>query len=136
MFVVIVGSGRTGSKLAGSLSKMGHDVVIVDKDSDKFSKLPIEYSGFKIEGDALELEVLKNARIDQADVIVVTTDNDKVNYMVTQMARLIFNVPRVLVRVIDPDKGKLFEKDPAVETYSPLSLLVHEFEVGIERNDK
>ncbi len=135
MFIVIVGCGRTGSKLAGLLSEKGHDVVVIDRDTEQFSKLPVTYSGFKVKGDALEQEVLKTAKIEQADKVVITTGNDKVNYMVTQIVRFTFKVTGVLVRVIDPEKVKLFEKDPAVMTLSPLSLLVNEFAARIEGDE-
>ena len=135
MYVVVIGCGRTGSKLAGLLSERGHDVVIIDKDAEQFTKLPITFSGFKVEGDAFEQEILKSAKVEQADKVVITTGSDKVNYMVTQLARFIFKVPEVLVRVIDPEKVKLFEKDPAVMTLSPLSLLVDEFASRVEGDE-
>ncbi len=135
MYVVVIGCGRAGSKLAGMLSEKGHDVVIIDKDAEQFAKLPITFSGFKVEGDAFEKEVLKNAKIEQADKVVIITGSDKVNYMVTQLARFTFKVPEVLVRVIDPEKVKLFKKDPAVMTLSPLSLLVDEFAARVEGDE-
>ncbi len=132
MYVVVVGCGRAGSKLAGLLSEKGHDVVIIDRDAEQFARLPITFSGFKVEGDAFEQEVLKTAKMDQADKVIIITGSDKVNYMVTQLARHTFQVPEVLVRVIDPEKARLFEKDPAVMTLSPLSLLVDEFADRVE----
>lgn len=135
MYMVVIGSGETGSKLAGLLSEKGHDVVIIDRDAHQFAKLPITFSGFKVEGDALEQEILKNARIEKADKVIITTGNDKVNYMITQIARHIFEVPSVLVRVISPEKVELFEKDPVVKTLSPLSLLVNEFVSRVEGDD-
>ena len=133
MYIVIVGCGRTGSNLAGLLSQEGHDVVVVDKDKNRFNKLPVEYSGFKVEGDTLEHEVLKNAKIDKADMIVITTGNDRINYMVTQMAREIFEVPLIMVRIIDPDKKDMFEDLSSVHTFSPINLLVDSFIEKIER---
>lgn len=134
MFVVIIGSGRTGSKLAGYLSRENHEVVIVDKDSKQFSKLPVEYSGFTVEGDALEHSVLENARMGKAEIAVVTTGSDKVNYMVAQMARELFSISRILVRIVDPDKEALFNDIEGVETYSPLKLLVKKFVERINEN--
>lgn len=135
MYIVVIGSGKTGSKLAGLLSEKGHDVVIIDRDVEQLAGLPITFSGFKVEGDALEQEVLKTAKMEQAEKVIITTGNDKVNYMITQIARIKFKVPTVLVRVINPEKVKLFEKDPAVITLSPLSLLVHEFIDRIDGDD-
>ncbi|MFW5788075.1 MAG: potassium channel family protein [Halanaerobiales bacterium] len=134
MYIVIVGSGRTGAKLGDLLSKNGHEVVVIDKKSQQFRKLSIEFSGFNIEGDAMENEILKKAKTHKADMMVVTTGSDKVNYMVTQLAREFFSVPAILVRVIDPSRKKLFSDLENVETYSPLDLLVDAFINRIENN--
>ncbi|MGM0411320.1 MAG: potassium channel family protein [Bacillota bacterium] len=133
MYIVIIGSGRTGSKLASVLSKNGHEVVVIDKNDNKFSKLSVEFSGFTVEGDALEYEILRKAKLDKADIAVVTTDNDKVNYMLAHMARDIFNVNKTLVRVIDPKREKMLVDVDNVETFSPISLLVEAFENKIKK---
>jgi trk system potassium uptake protein TrkA len=135
MYIVVIGCGRTGSKLAGLLSEKGNDVVVIDKDITRLEALPVEYSGFRVEGDALEQEVLKQAKVEQADFIVITTGNDKVNYMVAQLTRVIFRVSKILVRVVNPEKVNLFKNDPAIETLSPISLLVDEFVAKIERDE-
>lgn len=135
MYIVVIGSGRTGSSLASRLSRQEHDVVIVDREAEKFNNLSIEFSGFKVEGDALEHDILKQANLDQAELAVITTGNDKVNYMLTQMARVSFQVPRVMVRVIDPEKEDMFRNDSGVEPVSPLGLLVDEFSSRIELKD-
>ena len=133
MYIVIIGSGRTGSKLAGVLSKNGHEVVVIDKDNQKFKKLSIEFSGFTIEGDALEHEILRKAKLEKAELAVVTTDNDKVNYMLAQMAKNIFNVNKTLVRIIDPEREKMLAGVENIETFSPLSLLVEAFGKRIKK---
>ena len=133
MYIVIIGSGRTGSKLAGVLSKNGHEVVVIDKDNQKFKKLSIEFSGFTIEGDALEHEILRKAKLEKAELAVVTTDNDKVNYMLAQMAKEIFDVNKILVRVIDPEREKMLVDVDGIETFSPISLLVDAFENRIKK---
>jgi len=52
MFIVIIGCGRTGSRLAGHLSSAGHDLVVVDQNEETFQDLPVEFSGFEITGNA------------------------------------------------------------------------------------
>ncbi|MFW6001286.1 MAG: potassium channel family protein [Halanaerobium sp.] len=124
MFIVIVGSGRTGSLLAGSLSRSGHEVVVVEKNAASFSMLPVDFSGFQIEGNAMENEVLKKAKIESADLIVVTTGNDQVNYLITQIAKQNFDVPRIMVRTINPYVEDMYKNDDRVEIFSQISLLV------------
>ena len=127
MYIVIIGSGRTGSSLASVLSKNGHEVVVIDKKDSKFKKLSVEFSGFTIEGDALEHEILRKAKLDKADMAVITTDNDKANYMLAHMARDIFEVKKTLVRIVDPEREKMLADIEKVETFSPITLLVDAF---------
>lgn len=123
MFIVIIGCGRTGSLLAGELSRSGHEVVIIENNPHSFSSLPVDFSGFKIEGDAAENDVLKEGKIESADLLIVSTGNDQINYLVAQLARVNFDVPRILVRNIDPAVEKMYEKEERFEVFSQISLL-------------
>lgn len=134
MYIVVIGSGRTGSKLSSVLSKNGHEVVVIDKKNSKFRKLSVEFSGFTIEGDALEHDILKKAKLDKADMAVITTGNDKVNYMLAHMSRDIFGVKKTLVRIIDPEREKMLVDTAGIETFSPITLLVNAFVNRIEKS--
>ncbi|RQD76508.1 MAG: TrkA family potassium uptake protein [Halanaerobium sp. MSAO_Bac5] len=123
MFIVIIGSGRTGSLLAGNLSRSGHEVVVVEKDPASFGLLPVDFSGFEIEGDAMENEVLKEAKIESADLIIVTTGDDQINYLITQMAKVNFDVPRIMVRTINPDVERMYRNENRIDIFSQISLL-------------
>lgn len=126
LYVIIIGCGRLGSHLAASLSGQGHSVVAVDSRNDAFDALTSEFSGFRIEGDATEFAVLKQAKIDRADLVVATTDDDNVNLMVAQVASRIFNVPRVIARVEDPRKEEIYSS-LGIETICPASLAGNTF---------
>ncbi len=126
MYIIIVGCGRVGSGLANILSKEGADVVVIDQDSSALDKLSIEYSGFKIRGDATEIEVLKEAKLDNADAVVITTDNDNTNAMIAQIAKEIYNIHQVMVRVNDPNKQIIY-RDMDVFSISTTKLLVNTF---------
>lgn len=121
LYVVIVGCGRLGSALAGRLSAEGHGVVAVDHDANAFKGLPAEYSGFRLEGDATEISVLREAKMQKADVVVAATREDNINLMVSQVARRVFEVPRVLARVFDPRRESLYRRWD-VETICPTGL--------------
>jgi len=126
LFVVVVGCGRLGTHLANELSRMGHSVVAVDSDESAFSDLSPEYSGFRIEGDATEFAVLKQAKIDQADLVITTTRDDNINLMIAQVARAEFGVPRVIARVFDPQREAIYKRMD-VETVSPTSVAAELF---------
>jgi trk system potassium uptake protein TrkA len=117
-FVIIVGCGRLGSYIANKLSHSGHSVVVIDSRESAFDALSSEYSGFRLEGDATEFDVLKQAKTDQADVLIATTHEDNVNVMVAQVAKKLFHVPRVMARVFDPKREKVYHH-LGIETVSP-----------------
>jgi len=118
LYIVIVGCGRLGGYIAGRLSHEGHAVVVIDTAPDALDALPTEYSGFRIEGDATECALLKEAKTDKADLVIATTREDNVNLMVAQVARRVFKVPRVMARVFDPRREEVYRL-LGVETFSP-----------------
>lgn len=109
-YVIIIGCGRLGSHLANLLSKEGKSVVVIDKDQGSFTRLSENFSGFTIEADAIEIEALLQAKIDKADVVVATTNDDNTNIMIAQIAKTIYNVPKVIARLFDPARQRVYDE--------------------------
>lgn len=105
--VVVVGCGRLGARLANQLSRQGHHIIIIDSSPQAFSGLSADFSGFRLEGDASRIGILREAKLSQADVVVVMSRDDNVNLMVAQVARRVFEVANVLVRVVDPEREEI-----------------------------
>lgn len=125
-YIVIVGCGRLGGALANQLSTRGHSVVVVDRRETAFDKLTVDFSGFKIVGNAIELHILQEAKTNKADYLFATTTEDSTNLMVAQVAKVIFNVPRVVARVFDPLREEVYQ-DFHIETISPTKLSAQKF---------
>ena len=130
LYIVIVGCGRLGSHLANQLSHVGHSVVVIDRDELTFNDLSPDFSGFRVEGDATQMTVLKEAKLKRADVFFATTHEDNVNLMVAQIARKIFNVPHVLARVFDPRRQQVFDR-LGIETICPTSVAAEMFLLAV-----
>jgi trk system potassium uptake protein TrkA len=126
LFIVIVGCGRLGSHLANQLSRAGHGVVVIDTNEHAFGNLSPEYSGFRIEGDATELAVLKQAKVNKADLVIATTRADNINLMVAQVAKTEFAVHRVLARVFEPRREAIYQR-LGVETICPTAVAAEMF---------
>lgn len=120
-YIIIVGCGRLGSKIASNLSNQGHSVVILDRDEKSFDHLTQEFTGFTIVGNATELESLKKAKISKATMVLAFTNKDNINYMVSQVAKEVFNIPHVIARIYDPDNVQLFNQID-VKTIIPMNL--------------
>lgn len=121
MKVVIMGCGRVGAQLAGLLDTDGHSVTILDTDAYSFRRLPSTFSGTALIGNGLNEEVLKKAGIEEADAFVALTQGDNRNVMASQIAKHIFNVPRVVCRIYDPLRQELYST-LGVEAFSPTTI--------------
>jgi trk system potassium uptake protein TrkA len=129
--VVIVGCGRLGSVLANHLSRAGHRVIVIDQRESTFDKLSVDFSGFKLVGNAVELHTLQEAKIEQADCLFATTTSDNTNLMVAQVAKNVFHIPRVVARVFDPTREQIYQGF-GIETISPTRLATSAFLMVIE----
>jgi trk system potassium uptake protein TrkA len=130
LYIVIVGCGRLGSHLANQLSRVGHSVVVIDKNEDTFNELSPAFSGFRVLGDATQMAVLKEAKLKQADVFFATTHGDNVNLMVAQVARKLFHVTHVLARVFDPKREQVYDQ-LGIETICPTSVAAEMFLMAV-----
>ncbi|MFZ5969081.1 MAG: potassium channel family protein [Bacillota bacterium] len=120
-YIIIVGCGRLGSHLARLLSKARKSVVIIDKDAHAFHRLSDDFSGFTIEADAVEIDTLVRAKIDKADIVVTTTNDDNTNVMIAQIAKTIYHVPKVIARLFEPSRQEIYE-ELDIETLCPTIL--------------
>ena len=121
MKVVIMGCGRVGAQLAGLLDADGHSVTILDTDAYSFRRLPPKFGGTALIGNGINEEVLKRAGIEEADAFVAVTQGDNRNVMATQIAKHIFNVPKVVCRIYDPLRQELYST-LGLETISPTTI--------------
>ena len=123
LYVIVVGCGKMGSIIANYASSEGHNVVVIDKDEKAFDMLSPEFSGFTILGDATEVENLKAAKVDKADVLFSLTTDDNTNFMISMVAKHVFGVKRVVSRVYDPDNLPVFQEF-GIDAICPILLMV------------
>ena len=103
-YTIIVGCGRLGANLAGTMSDEGADVLIIDTDEGSFRKLSPSYGGITVVGDATDMQILREADIAKATAVVSVTNNDNTNILVAQIAKEMFHVPHVIARLYDPER--------------------------------
>ena len=110
MKVVIMGCGRVGSELATALDQEGHEVSILDVNPHQFTRfLPETFGGRKMAGNGIDQDTLRRAGIEQADAFIALTAGDNRNVMASQIAKHIFNVPRVVCRIYDPIREQMYQ---------------------------
>ncbi|ELY57399.1 Trk system potassium transporter TrkA [Natronolimnohabitans innermongolicus] len=102
MYVLIVGAGQVGKMIASNLED-SHDVAVVDRDSETAEDLTYEYDVLSVEGDGTELETLREAGLEKADLVVASTDSDETNIVVCGTAKTAsdaFTIARVRRRTL------------------------------------
>ena len=131
MKVVIMGCGRVGAWLAGLLDTDGHQVSILDTDSYSFRRLPPNFNGTPLVGNGIDEESLKRAGIEEADAFVALTQGDNRNVMAAQIAKHIFNVPKVICRIYDPLRQELYNT-LGLETFTPTTVFAQMLKEKLE----
>jgi trk system potassium uptake protein TrkA len=130
MRVIIAGAGNVGTSIASDLMGSGHDVLVIEQDSDLVGRLRPTLDVTWMEGDACEVSTLRAAELDSADVMVAATGDDEDNLVVSLLAKMEFAVPRVVARINHPKNQWLFNEtwgvDVSVSTPHLLTALVEE----------
>lgn len=129
MRVLVAGAGVVGRSIARELLANDHHVTLVDRRAAVFDRDAVT-DARQIVGDACELSVLDRLRAEESDVVVAATGDDKVNLVVSLLAKTEFAVPRVVARVNDPRNEWLFDDrwgvDVAVSTPRLMVSVVEE----------
>lgn len=104
----MIGCGRVGSNVALQLNSSGWDVTAIDENEDALSRLGEHWTGGFLVGHGMDMQLLREAGIEEADAVVVTTDGDNSNIVIGQVAQKRFEVPTVVIRVLDPGRAQFY----------------------------
>lgn len=126
MRFIIVGCGRMGAGLATVLDSRGHMVTVVDREQAAMEPIGRSFRGRKVIGNGMERRVLLEAGIERADALAATTNSDETNVVLARLARLIFQVPRVVARLYDPRKVEVYQR-LGVHIVAPVPWAVNRF---------
>ncbi len=129
MRVAIGGAGNVGRSIAAELVENGHQVLLIDRDPHAIKSDSTDSIDWLL-ADACELSSLEEAGLDTCDVAIAATGDDKVNLVMSLLAKTEFGVPRTVARVNHPKNEWLFDEawgvDVAVSTPRLMSALVEE----------
>ena len=119
MYIIIIGCGRFGSNLAKGLSDDGNNVSIIDHNGDRLNSLGSGFNGQRIKGVEYDSDNLLEAGIEQADALIAVSSDDNINITVSLIAGKLFNVPKIIARVNDPEKNLFYHK-LGIDTVNPI----------------
>ena len=137
MQIIIVGGGKTGSYLAPILKGDGSSVVVVEnrrRVAEKFqANLPDQRV---IVGNGTSPEVLERAGVMGADVVIAATGSDEVNLVVSTLAKVEYQVPRVVARVNNPRNSWMFNESMGVDVgINQADLIARSVQEGLDMED-
>lgn len=129
MRVTVAGAGAVGRSIAAELVEAQHQVMLIERDLTAVEPEAVPQAEW-VHADACELASLEEAHLQDCDVTIAATGDDKVNLVVSLLAKTEFAVRRVVARVNDPRNEWLFTEawgvDVAVSTPRMLAAMVEE----------
>lgn len=131
MFVLIAGGGRTGARLANLLINQNYKVRLIENRRELLTHLHQELPTEVIyEGNPVDPSVLEAAGLRDAHVVAAVTSTDATNLVLCHLAKTMFDVPRTIARVNNPNNAWLFNEkfqvDVALNSADVLAHLIQE----------
>jgi trk system potassium uptake protein len=105
-----MGCGRVGASVADGLSRLGHDVAVIDSDNAAFARLSPEFAGQRVLGLGFDRDVLLKAGIEGADAFAAVSSGDNSNIISARLARETWGVRRVVARIYDAKRAEVYER--------------------------
>ena len=122
MKIVIAGSGKLGTMLTKTLAQEGHSITIIDRNLHVTAELIEEYDILAVEGNCASMETLRNAGIEEAELLIVTTGSDELNLLACMTAHAMNRQIHTIARIRTPE---YMESTYAMRKPLALSLTVN-----------
>jgi len=110
MKIIIMGCGRVGSQVGQLLVKLGHEVTVIDHDTNALARLGMDFKGRVVRGIGFDRNTLLEAGVETAEAFVAASSSDNANIVAARIARNIFRVPRVVARLYDPLRAEIYQR--------------------------
>ncbi len=128
MKIIVIGYGRVGRQFVNRIDTETHELVVIDKEKRTLENFQGAPNVRALSGNAIDEDILREAGAEEADVLLALTRDENTNLMVAQIARVIFNVPKVLAIIYDPARESSF-RELGIEAL-PLTLAGAEILAG------
>jgi trk system potassium uptake protein TrkA len=118
--ILVIGCGRLGGTLAARLAEAGHEVTVLDEDRRNLeANLPRGFRGAALEGGEINQATLIRAGIARASAVVAVARDESTNVMAADVARDIFHVQRIVVRLDTPQLVAMY-REAGFDVVSPV----------------
>ena len=130
MNAVVIGCGRVGSAVAKGLAADGWDVTVVDESEDALSRLGDNWPGRFVRGHGMDTDLLREAGIEDAEAVVVSTDGDNTNIVIAQVAQKRFGIQCVVARILDPRRAEFYQQR-GLRTVCPTKVAIDQLTTAV-----
>ena len=125
MNIIIVGGGKTGAYLASLLGDRGDSVKVIESRKSVAEKIGDKLpAGTVLRGVGSSPDVLEQAGVLRADIVIAVTGSDEVNLVVSMLAKMEYGVGRVVARVNNPRNMRIFQ-ELGIESVSSTTLIAN-----------
>lgn len=128
MYIIVVGGGQVGYYLSRALLDEGHEVLVLEKDTQRMEFIKEELGSVAIRGDGCEAATLAEVGAGRADMFIAVTAHDEDNLVACQVAKHKFNVPHTIARISNPKDEAIFKKLGIDVTVSSTNIILEYIE--------
>lgn len=124
MRVAIAGAGNVGMHVANALRRSGHDVLLIEQRQAVVDRSDVEAGIEWYVGDSCEVSSLREAKLEECEVLVAATGDDEDNLVTSLLAKQEFGIPRVIARVNHPKNEWMFTENWGVDQFVSTPQLI------------
>ena len=126
MNIVILGAGQVGSSLAELLANENNDVTVVDLDTAHLQRLQDRLDIRTVSGHASHPDILEQAGLEDADMLIAATQDDETNILACQIAHILYKTGTKIARVRSRsylDRPELFDREQNANSL-PIDVMI------------
>lgn len=132
---IIIGGGKIGYYLYKTLHAKHYQVMMVERNRDDCLKIADELNSEVICGDGTDLDVLRDAGIEEAEVVAAVTGTDEANLVICQIAKVHFHIAKTIARVNNPKNIAMFRSLGIDRIVCSTAVIANMMEYELNRGD-
>ena len=102
MKVIVIGCGKIGTNILSSLISEGHELTVIDKNATVLNEVTNVYDVMSVCGSGTDCEILEEADVAKADIVVATTSSDEFNMLSCFLAKRM-GAKETIARIRNPE---------------------------------
>ncbi|MEG2774866.1 MAG: TrkA family potassium uptake protein, partial [Acetivibrio sp.] len=132
---IVIGGGKIGYNLFKTLKDAGHEVVLIEKNKEKCIAIAEDINEDIIWGDGSDLDVLRDAGIEEAEIVAAVTGTDEENLIICQIAKISFQTQKTIARVNNPKNTKMFKQLGIDNTVCSTEVIANLIEYELDKKE-